>query len=327
MKAITPNKLLLLRPVNHCSVCFIGSQIMGCPTLLYKGTRLFPLWPKRKLSFFSTTARSIQTSILTNMMGDVKQSNLHQTSGSPSTIPTTASHVRTVAETVSDFLHYFPQPIPFIYRSIVQELLVTTHLARVTAGFEYNKVFALGYDMVTQIFFKSYPKAEDKPKLFSSISKALLLDYEQLKKDANSLVDWTKERTEAQILQVIEEGGQDEISQMLHSIRHNEWFVYSRLFGLGLIRMMELVSNQVTTEMCAKWATALNISLVKLQQEFENYQSSVEKLKQAEQLFAELEARQKKKMAERLAEKAKRAQEEAMKAEEEASEESLSSSN
>lgn len=129
--------------------------------------------------------------------------------------------------------------------------------------------------------------------------------------------EWSKERTEQAILEAVENGGDDEISKVLHAISQNDWFVYSRLFGLGLFRMMELCGVQVNSERCQKWASALHISSLKLEQDWDIYQQSLERLKQAEQLFAELEARQKKKLADKLAERAKRAQEEAAKAEQE----------
>ncbi|GJD11525.1 protein thylakoid formation1, chloroplastic [Galdieria sulphuraria] len=235
-------------------------------------------------------------------------------------LPTQNGTVRTVAETISDFLKHFRHPIPSIYRTIVQELLVTTHLARVAVGFQYDPVFALGYQMVTQVFFKSYPKVEEKEKLFDSMCKALLLDYERMKKDASVLEEWTRSRTEREILLAIEEGGDDPLANLLHSIAQNDGFVYSRLFGLGLVRMMELCGEEANSERCQKWASALHISSLKLEQDLDTYQQSLERLKQAEQLFAELEARQKKKLAEKLAEKAKRAQEEAMKAEQQMTE-------
>jgi photosystem II biogenesis protein Psp29 len=304
---------------NHaCQVCFITHFYLQRHGGCFQNSKLI-----RPINYSALVRGRPKRSVVCRSVENVKSSSVpeHPSSSDNNTtsVVDTKSHngysVRTVAETISDFLKRFRHPIPSIYRTIVQELLVTTHLARVSLGFQYDPVFALGFQMVTQVFFKSYPKAAEKEQLFDSMCKALLLDYERIKKDAAMLEEWTKTRTEQDILQAMETGGQDEISNTLYSIGQNEWFVYSRLFGLGLVRMMELCGEEANSERCKRWASALHISSLKLEQDLDTYQQSLERLKQAEQLFAELEARQKKKLAEKLAERAKRAQEEAMKAE------------
>ncbi|GJQ15866.1 hypothetical protein GpartN1_g7657.t1 [Galdieria partita] len=312
---IMPQQLCnpLVKPVKGCQACFIFSWRLHS----VHPHNLFNCRNQRKPNRATSSVWRTQRYAECRSIENVKESYIPQNLNS-------ASHnngtVRTVAETISDFLKHFRHPIPSIYRTIVQELLVTTHLARVSEGFQYDPVFALGFQMVTQVFFKSYPKVEEKEKLFDSICKALLLDYERMKEDASRMEQWTKARTEGDVLQAIESGGDDPIANLLHSIQQNDWFVYSRLFGLGLVRMMELCEGEANSERCKKWASALHISSLKLEQDLDTYQQSLERLKQAEQLFAELEARQKKKLAEKLAERAKRAQEEAVKAEQQMTE-------
>ncbi len=49
-----------------------------------------------------------------------------------------------VSETKAAFLHKYPRPLPGIYDTVIQELLVQQHLLRYQKKYEYDKVPVAG---------------------------------------------------------------------------------------------------------------------------------------------------------------------------------------
>ena len=70
---------------------------------------------------------------------------------------------------------------------------------------------------------------------------------------------------------------------------------------------MDKVGVELTNANAERWADKLKIPKTKLSAEMAEYLASVERLKQAEQIFAEASAREARKVADRLAAKAAKA--------------------
>eukprot|EP00172_Hildenbrandia_rubra_P004053 Plantae.Rhodophyta-Hildenbrandia_rubra.ctg747.p1 GENE.Plantae.Rhodophyta-Hildenbrandia_rubra.ctg747~~Plantae.Rhodophyta-Hildenbrandia_rubra.ctg747.p1 ORF type:complete len:341 (+),score=89.29 Plantae.Rhodophyta-Hildenbrandia_rubra.ctg747:182-1204(+) len=227
-----------------------------------------------------------------------------------------------VSVAMSQFQNEFARPVPIVYRSIVNETLMTTHLARVCPMWRYDEVFAFGYMQIFDEFLKFYPAEDEKERLFHAMSKALKFDEKKLRKDGDAVKRWIVGKSESDVFKLVEEGG-DTSSPIysafsyLQNAGRFDWY-YSRLFGIGLIKIMEAVGVKLTNENAEKWANKLKVPKGKFASEMAAYLSIVERLKQAEQIFAEASAREARKVAERLAEKAAKAKEEANKGIEEA---------
>ena len=219
-----------------------------------------------------------------------------------------------VAETMSTFLKEFARPIPIVYRSIINEMLMVTHLARVCPMWHYDVIFAFGFNQVFDDFLKFYPNSDEKEKLFRSMAKALHFDPDVIQEDGKAVQNWLDGKNEADVFNIVE---QDSNSSplaatlgFLKSATEYDWY-YSRLFGIGLIKIMESVGVDLTNANAEKWADKLNVPKGKFASELATYLSIAERLKQAEQIFAESSAREARKAAERLAEKARKAKEDA----------------
>lgn len=86
------------------------------------------------------------------------------------------SDVPTVAETKSNFLNAYKRPIPSIYNTVLQELIVQHHLMRYKKTHRYDAVFALGFVTVFDQLMEGYPSDEDREAIFQSYIRALKED-------------------------------------------------------------------------------------------------------------------------------------------------------
>lgn len=224
--------------------------------------------------------------------------------------------VEPVSETMLRFTKLFARPVPIVYRTVINEMLTTTHLAVVCAMWRYDAVFAYGFDEVFATFLRYYPDGAERDLLYKSCAEALKLDPAKIKADAKAVREWAVGKKESDAFD--EMGKEDASNVVMDALRSvkgaktYDWY-YSKLFGIGLIQLMQAVDAPLTVKAAEEWAEKIELEKSKFGTEMSNYLLSMEKLKQAEQIFAEAAAREAKKTAERLA---KRAEAAAKKAEE-----------
>nr|DAD20757.1 TPA_asm: hypothetical protein HUJ06_022220 [Nelumbo nucifera] len=89
------------------------------------------------------------------------------------------TEVPTVCETKSNFLKAYKRPIPSIYNTVLQELIVQQHLMRYKRTYQYDAVFALGFVTVYDKLMEGYPNDEDREAIFRAYIQALKEDPEQ----------------------------------------------------------------------------------------------------------------------------------------------------
>ena len=85
----------------------------------------------------------------------------------------------TVSETKLNFLKAYKRPIPSIYNTVLQELIVQQHLMRYTRSYRYDPVFALGFVTVYDQLMEGYPSDEDRDAIFQAYINALKEDPDQ----------------------------------------------------------------------------------------------------------------------------------------------------
>ena len=78
-----------------------------------------------------------------------------------------------MSETKLNFLKAYKRPIPSIYGTVLQELLVQQHLMRYKRTYKYDAVFALGFVTVYDRLMEGYPSDEDREAIFQAYIKAL----------------------------------------------------------------------------------------------------------------------------------------------------------
>lgn len=84
-----------------------------------------------------------------------------------------------MSETKSNFLKAYKKPIPSIYNTVLQELLVQQHLTRYKKNYQYDPVFALGFVTIYDQLMEGYPSDEDRESIFQAYIRALKEDPQQ----------------------------------------------------------------------------------------------------------------------------------------------------
>lgn len=219
--------------------------------------------------------------------------------------------VPSVSDTVKKFTDDFGRPVPIVYRAIVNELLTTTHLSVVCALWQYDVIFAYGFEHVFKAFLGFYPNQSERDDLRNAVANSLGLNPKLLAADAakvDEFVDTCGGSVDELFTKVGLESGVviDGFKAPLKASKYE--YYYSRCYGIGLIAIMEKLGQEVTADTGAKWANKLGLDLQKFQAEIGVYISGIDRLKQAENIFAEAAAREAKKTADRLANRAEAAQ-------------------
>ncbi|KAG6532353.1 hypothetical protein ZIOFF_006193 [Zingiber officinale] len=162
-----------------------------------------------------------------------------------SCVPAAASYVPpTVSETKLSFLKAYKRPIPSIYNTVLQELLVQQHLMRYKKTYQYDAVFALGFVTVYEQLMEGYPSSEDRDTIFRSYITALKEDPEQYRIDAKKLEEWASSQTPSSLVDFASREGEVEaiLKDISERAQGNGNFSYSRFFAIGLFRLLELAN-------------------------------------------------------------------------------------
>ncbi|XP_010526529.1 PREDICTED: protein THYLAKOID FORMATION 1, chloroplastic [Tarenaya hassleriana] len=212
----------------------------------------------------------------------------------------TVSDVPTVSETKSNFLQAYKRPIPSIYNTVLQELIVQQHLMRYKKTYRYDPVFALGFVTVYDQLMEGYPSDEDRDAIFKSYIKALNEDPEQYRIDAQKMEEWARSQTSASLVEFSSREGEVEaiLKDIAERAGSKEGFSYSRFFAVGLFRLLEL-ANATEPNILDKLCASLNIDKKSVDRDLDVYRNLLSKLVQAKELLKEYIDREKKKKEER----------------------------
>lgn len=98
----------------------------------------------------------------------------------------------TVSQTKLNFLKAYKRPIPSIYNTVLQELIVQQHLIKYKKSFRYDPVFALGFVTVYDRLMEGYPSDEDRDAIFVAYVRALNDDPTQYRyvSDSHITIDF-----------------------------------------------------------------------------------------------------------------------------------------
>ncbi|KAK4438609.1 protein THYLAKOID FORMATION1, chloroplastic [Sesamum alatum] len=214
----------------------------------------------------------------------------------------TATDPPTVSETKANFLKAYKRPIPSIYNTVLQELIVQQHLMRYKRSYQYDPVFALGFVTVYDQLMEGYPSDEDREAIFKAYIEALNEDPAQYRADAKKLEEWARSQSASSLADFDSREG--EVEGILKDISARAGskgsFSYSRFFAVGLFRLLEL-ANATEPTILDKLCLALNVNKKSVDRDLDVYRNLLSKLVQAKELLKEYVAREKKKVEERTA--------------------------
>merc|ERR1711953_858718 len=201
---------------------------------------------------------------------------------------------------------------------MMSDLVGTTHLIVTDARFERDPIWSLGIITALETLLQNYPEEGFGAKMITALITSIEMDEATIRSEAESVLSWVAGKTEEDVAAALKGDGDGPVFEAGLQARNNEYFKYSRFFGIGLTRMMKEVgveenNNYSTME---KWVgTCLGKPFYTACSDNDLWIKTKSKLEMMETMMKEIEIREKKKMAERLEQRAemalKRAQEEA----------------
>ncbi|KAF6153958.1 hypothetical protein GIB67_023735 [Kingdonia uniflora] len=154
----------------------------------------------------------------------------------------TIKELPTVADTKLKFLKAYKRPIPSVYNTVLQELIVQQHLMRYKKSYRYDAVFALGFVTIYDQLMDGYPSDGDREAIFQAYIKALNEDPEQYRSDTQKMEEWARSQNTSSLVEFPSREG--EVEGILKDISERAMgktnFNYSRFFAVGLFRLLEL---------------------------------------------------------------------------------------
>lgn len=211
----------------------------------------------------------------------------------------------TVADAKQSFVTAFPKPLPAIYSTVIQELLVQQHLFRWNKNYKYSEVTALGVCSIFDQVLAGLPDGE-RDEVFTAFITALQEDPKQYRADASKLEEWARGASpEAVTPNADGSEGQKVLAKVAEACKANS-FLYTKFFAIGLFRMLELAGGKDPKALGAVVA-ALGIPQERVNADLLTYKGVLSKLKAAKEIMKEFIEREKRKTAERAAAKAAKA--------------------
>jgi len=220
--------------------------------------------------------------------------------------------VKTVGEAFAEFSKDLGLTINPLYKNMVTDIVGTTHLIVVSARFQRDPIWSLGMISALDLLLKNYPEPEYYGKIVSSLFKCCGLDEAEVRAEAKTIMDWSEGKTKAEIEAALKGEGDSPVATVTKTIKAEKYWMYSRYFGIGLIKLMEqsgmemdkdevypVIDNWMTEKLDRSSLTACNDS--------DMYFKIKNKLDMMETMMKEIEIREKKRMAERLEGKAEQA--------------------
>merc|ERR1712125_148204 len=201
--------------------------------------------------------------------------------------------IKTVGEAFADFTAKLGHPINALYKSAINDLVGTTHLITVTARFKRDAIWSLGLMTSLDLILKNYPEKDIAEGIRNSLVECNDMDLATLQAEAKTVSDWAQGKTEAEIAAALSGEGDSPIAAIAKEAKADEFWMYSKWFGLGLVKLMEIAGVEQDKETCYP---ACNDS--------DQYFATRSKLDMVETLMKEVEIREKKRMAQRLEDKA-----------------------
>ena len=156
------------------------------------------------------------------------------------------SAVRTVGEAFAEFTNELGFTVNPLYKNMVTDIVGTTHLNVVNARFQRDPLWSLGIVTALDLLLKNYPEQDVAQQIESALFKSVGMDESEIRQEANALAEWAQGKSRADIEAALSSADTSSpIGSIAQSIKDDEFWMYSRYFGLGLVKLMDIVGVEM----------------------------------------------------------------------------------
>lgn len=216
--------------------------------------------------------------------------------------------IKTVGEAYSEFTELLGTPMNALYRNTVTDIVGTTHLTCVNARFQRDAIWSLGLMKSLDLLLKNYPERDTAKKIVSSLISTLGMKEEEIVAEAKLISDWVKGKTKDDVSNALKGEGDSPVAAIAKVAMADEYWMYSRNFGVGMIGMMEEVGVEMSMEssfnVMEEWMKIMGKPQFTACSDSDYYFRGKAKLDMMETLMKEVEIREKKRQAQRLEDRA-----------------------
>jgi hypothetical protein len=122
---------------------------------------------------------------------------------------------------------------------MMTDIVGTTHLIVVNARFVRDPVWSLGIITALELLLKNYPERDTPSRIISALFQCCGLDEQSVRDDAMALKQWAVGKTKEDIAAALRGEGDGPLVASSKAAKEDDFWMYSRFFGIGLISLME----------------------------------------------------------------------------------------
>jgi Thylakoid formation protein len=153
--------------------------------------------------------------------------------------------IKTVGESFAQFTAELGLTINPLYKNMITDIVGTTHLIVVNARFQRDPIWSLGILTALDLLLKNYPEKDVRARIVSALFKSVGLNEATIRQEAASVTDFCTGKTREDVEASLTGAGTDVIAKTAQQVQNTEYWMYSRFFGIGLIKIMELVNIEM----------------------------------------------------------------------------------